>query len=109
MFTHGRKKWETFYSEEALGWQKRFLDHFLRDIDNGMDQVPRVRLEVRRAFYRQEVRAEQSWPPASVCISARIRAACKENQSFPKVRCNIGPRVETEKPFFLSDSSRRLN
>jgi hypothetical protein len=66
MFTHGRKKWETFYSEEALSWQKRFLDHFLRDIDNGMDQVPRIRLEVRRAFYRQEVRAEQSWPPASV-------------------------------------------
>jgi predicted acyl esterase len=66
LFTHGRKKWETFYGEEALGWQKRFLDHFLRDVDNGMDRVPQVRLEVRKAFYQQEVRSEQSWPPASI-------------------------------------------
>jgi predicted acyl esterase len=66
LFTHGRKKWETFYGEEALAWQKRFLDHFLLDADNGMDRVPRVRLEVRKAFYQQEVREEGIWPPASV-------------------------------------------
>jgi putative CocE/NonD family hydrolase len=66
LFTHGRKKWETFYGEEALGWQKRFLDRFLKDIENGMDQLPKVRLEVRKAFYQQSVRNEQTWPPASV-------------------------------------------
>ena len=66
LFTHGRKKWETFYGEEALAWQKRFLDYFLRGIDNGMGRVPRVRLEVRKAFYQQEVRSEESWPLASV-------------------------------------------
>jgi predicted acyl esterase len=66
LFTHGRKKWETFYSDEALAFQKRFLDHFLRDIDNGMARVPKVRLEVRRGYYRQEVRNEESWPPSLV-------------------------------------------
>lgn len=66
LFTHGRKKWETFYGDDALAWQKRFLDYFLRDIDNGMDQVPRVHLEVRSGFYEQEVRAEQNWPLSSV-------------------------------------------
>jgi hypothetical protein len=66
LFTHGRKKWETFYSDEALCWQKKFLDHFLKDIHNGMDQVPQVRLEIRKAFYQQEVRSEQSWPLCSV-------------------------------------------
>jgi predicted acyl esterase len=66
LFTHGRKKWETFYSEEALAWQKRFLDRFLKDIDNGMDLMPKLRLEVRKAFYQQAVRSEQMWPPASV-------------------------------------------
>ena len=55
-----------FYSEEALAWQKRFLDHFLKDSDNGMDQVPAVRLEVRRGFYQQEVRSAQNWPLESV-------------------------------------------
>jgi uncharacterized protein len=66
LFTHGRKKWETFYGDEALSWQKRFLDHFLKGIDNGMDQVPAVRLEIRKAFYQQEIRAERTWPIPSV-------------------------------------------
>ena len=66
LFTHGRKKWEAFYSEGALSWQKRFLDYFLRDIANGMDQVPRVRLEVRKALSQQEVRSEPDWPLATV-------------------------------------------
>jgi predicted acyl esterase len=66
LFTHGRKKWETFYSEEALTWQKRFLDHFLRGFDNGMDRVPRVRLEIRKAYYQQDVRSGESWPPSSL-------------------------------------------
>src|SRR5262249_37396055 len=60
------KKWETFYGEEALGWQKRFLDQFLKGIENSMDRMPKVRLEVRRAFYQQAVRSEETWPPASV-------------------------------------------
>jgi predicted acyl esterase len=60
LFTHGRKKWETFYGEEALSWQERFPDHFLRDI-NGMDRTPR--LEVRKACYAQNVRSDESWPP----------------------------------------------
>jgi putative CocE/NonD family hydrolase len=71
LFTHGRKKWETFYGEEALDWQKRFLDHFLRDLNNGLDRMPRVRLEVRKGYYKQEVRCEESWPPPSV-QSARL-------------------------------------
>ena len=66
LFTHGRKKWETFYSEEALAWQKRFLDHFLREIDNGIDRVAKVRLEIRKAFYTQDVRDERNWPLSSV-------------------------------------------
>jgi uncharacterized protein len=66
LFTHGRKKWEVFYGDEALAWQKRFLDRFLQDAENGMDAVPRVRLEVRKAFYQQDVRTDTSWPPASV-------------------------------------------
>ncbi len=45
LFNHGRKKWETFYSPEALEWQRRFLDHFLRDEPSL--ELPRARLEVR--------------------------------------------------------------
>ena len=66
LFTHGRKKWETFYSDEALAYQKQFLDHFLRDADNGQNGVPPVRLEIRKAYYEQEVRHEKSWPLSSI-------------------------------------------
>lgn len=66
LFTHGRKKWETFYGDEALAWQKRFLDRFLRGRDNGMDGVPRVRLEIRKAYYVHDVRGEETWPPPYV-------------------------------------------
>ena len=84
LFTHGRKKWETFYGEEALAWQKRFLDHFLKGLDNGMDQVPTVRLEVRKAYYTQEVRSEQSWPPAS--IQSALLYLCGNTGSLQKER-----------------------
>ena len=66
LFTHGRKKWETFYGDEALACQKQFLDHFLLDLDNGQERVPRVRLEIRKAYYRQDVRHDESWPLPSV-------------------------------------------
>jgi predicted acyl esterase len=66
LFTHGRKKWETFYGEEALAYQKQFLDHFLLGVNNGQDRVPRVRLEVRKAYYQETVHVEQSWPLSSV-------------------------------------------
>jgi uncharacterized protein len=62
LFTHGRRTWETFYSPEAQSLQQQFFDHFLRGIDTGLLQVPRVRLEVRRAYYEQAVRAEPTWP-----------------------------------------------
>jgi predicted acyl esterase len=62
LFTHGRKKWETFYGAEAFAHQKRFLDHFLAGADNGQETLPQVRLEVRTAYYRQVVRSEAAWP-----------------------------------------------
>jgi predicted acyl esterase len=100
LFTHGRKKWETFYGEEALIWQQRFLDHYLRDVDNGMDRVPRVRLEVRTGFYRQEVRNEECWPlpsirpgPLYLCANTRsLRAEPVSSES--EVRYRAGGRKD---------------
>ena len=66
LFTHGRKKWETFYSQDALEVQTRFFDRFLQGLDNGMDATPRIRLECRRAFYQADIRTEETWPLAQV-------------------------------------------
>jgi predicted acyl esterase len=64
LYTHGRKKWEVFYSSEAKEVQKQFFDYFLKDIENGMMEVPRIRLEVRKTYDQYTVRHEQNWPVA---------------------------------------------
>ena len=48
LYTHGQPKWSTFYSAEAVEYQQAFFDHFLKEVDNGIDERPRVRLEVAR-------------------------------------------------------------
>jgi uncharacterized protein len=63
LYTHGRRKWETYYSTEAQSVQLRFFDCFLKGVDNGMLDVPSVRLEVRRSFSEQDERWEPGWPP----------------------------------------------
>lgn len=62
LYTHGRQKWDVYYSEEALSCQKDFFDFYLKDIDNGFDQKPSVRLEVRESLDKYTVRYEDSWP-----------------------------------------------
>ncbi len=56
LYTHGGGKWATYYSEEALAFQARFFDCLLKGEDNGMRQVPSVRLEIHA------VRGERAWP-----------------------------------------------
>jgi predicted acyl esterase len=62
LFTHGRRKWDVFYSDEARDLQRRFFDHFLKGEENGWERTPRVRLEVRKTRAEYVVRFEPSWP-----------------------------------------------
>jgi uncharacterized protein len=61
---HGRKEWETYYGREALERQKCFLDYFLKGVDNGWTDTPRVRIEVRERFYHGLNRYENEFPIA---------------------------------------------
>ncbi|GAB5486949.1 MAG: CocE/NonD family hydrolase [Parasphingorhabdus sp.] len=62
LFTHGRGKWDVYYSEEALNYQKDFFDHFLKGANNGFEKRGSVRLEVREKLDEYQVRYEDSWP-----------------------------------------------
>jgi predicted acyl esterase len=75
LYTHGRKKWETYYGAEALAAQRKFLDHFLKGAANGWPETPRVRLEVRKSYYRHDVRHEAQWPPAVRAVPLYLDAA----------------------------------
>jgi len=81
LYTHRTGKWAAFYSREALEWQTRFFDSFLKGEDNGMKEVPPVRLEVREfGSAVHQVRAESHWPPAQTRL---------EKLSFGPARCNF--------------------
>ena len=66
LFTHGRRKWETFYSPEARELQRRFFDRYLNGHANQWERTPRVRLEIRATRDESRVRAEAQWPLKSV-------------------------------------------
>ena len=62
LYTHGQPKWAVYYSDEAREMQTAFFDHFLKDEDNGFDERPRVRLEVRDTLKGYSVRDADDWP-----------------------------------------------
>ncbi len=62
IFNHGRAKWAVYYSDEALEMQTAFFDHFLKGEDNGFDERPRIRLEVRDNLDEYTVRYADDWP-----------------------------------------------
>jgi predicted acyl esterase len=63
LYTHRGGKWAVYYSDEALTFQQRFFDCFLKGEENGMRDVPPVRLEVRETGEAvHEVREEAAWP-----------------------------------------------
>lgn len=64
LYCHGWEKWAEFYSPEALDYQKRFFDYFLKGIDNGWMEEPHVRLETLDTHYTHTNRYENEWPIA---------------------------------------------
>jgi predicted acyl esterase len=63
LYTHRGGKWAVYYSPEALDFQARFFDCFLKGDENGMRDLPPVRLEVRETGAAvREVRHETAWP-----------------------------------------------
>jgi putative CocE/NonD family hydrolase len=66
LFTHGRRKWQTFYSTEARDVQRRFFDRYVKGENNGWERTARVRLEVRKTRDEMAIRSEDHWPLAAV-------------------------------------------
>ena len=62
LFTHGGRKWETFYSPEAKHVQRRFLDRYVKGERNGWEAAPRVCLAVRRNRDTVRLRQADAWP-----------------------------------------------
>lgn len=67
LFTHRGGEWTAYYSTEINALMLKFFDFFLKGIDNGMPEHPKVRLEIREFGHEvKEVRYEDQWPPENV-------------------------------------------
>jgi len=67
LFTHRGGEWTAYYSTEVNALMLKFFDTFLKGIDNGMLEHPKVRLEIREFGHEvKEVRFEDQWPPKHV-------------------------------------------
>jgi putative CocE/NonD family hydrolase len=51
-----------YYGDEALRYQTDFFDFYLKELDNGFENRPSVRLEVRETRDTYFVRYVDSWP-----------------------------------------------
>ena len=60
---HGLEHWTHFYTDYGRLLQKRFFDYFLKGVENGWANEPRVRLQVRHIDGFVE-RMEHEWPIA---------------------------------------------
>ncbi len=61
---HGGTHFTEFYTDYGRRMQQRFLDHFLKGEENGWEDEPRVRLQVRHADGTFTERHEAEWPLA---------------------------------------------
>jgi putative CocE/NonD family hydrolase len=61
---HAGTHYHPFYAEEARIQQLRFLDHWLKGIDTGFMDEPRVDLLIRRGAHDNVWRREHEWPLA---------------------------------------------
>ncbi len=66
MRAHREFEWPDAYCTEGLEDLKRFYDRYLKDIRNGWELTPKIRIEVQDAydFDFQKARPEKEWPIA---------------------------------------------
>jgi predicted acyl esterase len=55
---------ESFYLPDYVAMQKRFFDRYLRDVENGWEHQPPLRIEVRDVNGGARMRHETAWPLA---------------------------------------------
>ncbi|MGI6333306.1 MAG: CocE/NonD family hydrolase [Saccharofermentanales bacterium] len=84
MRAHREFEWPDTYSKEGLEELERFFDRYLKDIRNGWELTPRVRIEVQDAydFDFQINRAEREWPLARTQYKKLYLDAAGMSMSF---------------------------
>ncbi len=62
LYIHRDPEWAAYYDESGLALQRRFFDHFVKGIDNGWEETPRVSGKVFSNLTRWAPIAGSEWP-----------------------------------------------
>ena len=62
LMVHGQKKWKSFYEPSSVARQLAFFEHFLRGIENDVENWPPVQIEIRSSNDEIRTRIEDAWP-----------------------------------------------
>lgn len=62
LYIHRDPEWAAYYDESGLAIQRRFFDHFVKGVDNGWDEMPRVFGKVYANLTRWASVEGQAWP-----------------------------------------------
>ena len=100
LYTHGGRKWETFYSPEVREMQRCFFDYFLKGEPNGWETTRSVRLAVRRSRSVSDECFASAWPLPDVkyvplylyATAGRLSDALPENPGMIQYDPHGGPR-----------------
>jgi predicted acyl esterase len=82
---HTGSHYHAFYSDEGRRAQKRFLDYWLKGIDEGFTDEAPIELAIRRGTERQEWRHEKEWPLARTRWT-RLYLSPEPSGAFPAAR-----------------------
>jgi len=91
---HGDTHWSLFSSGYGLALQKRFLDYFLKGIENGWEKEPRVQLNIRYPGEKFVLRMENEWPLARTRWTRFYLDAAR--MSLEKERVSVQGKAEYE-------------
>ncbi|WP_298417082.1 CocE/NonD family hydrolase [uncultured Kordia sp.] len=106
---HGRKKWEFYYSQDAMSRQKKFFDHFLKETDNSILSQPTVRYELREAYYDGNIETANNWPISGRTLSKLYLDASNNtlNNSITTNASNVSyDATVLEDPELITDNQR---
>lgn len=62
LYLHRDPEWAAYYDESGLALQRRFFDHFVKGIDNGWEDTPRVFGKVFSNLTRWDEFEGTAWP-----------------------------------------------
>lgn len=63
LITHREPKWQSYYSDESLEIQRKFLDYYLKGEGDGLAEKSKVSIVASKNRTEQEVIYRDTWPP----------------------------------------------